>query len=621
MILVKIKSSKREVSAMMSAYSKWQQDKFSSGNTGEGGKLSALAGSSEPSSSKPSTGASSTSADFSAEPINCAIQFVKSRLLDLRSNQDKAESDLKAASVISVSAAPFYNSLGVLAFHKRKFAVSSLYFLKASQENQKLRQSTWPQVLSDSRKCLPESVPDISTDVTYNMGLQMLLLGQFESAVRCFEEVLDRIAAGGSASCSPALLQLRLAEAQLAVYCAKLSEQVNAGVSGFNRSGTSLSGSNSHPQNGSPASASSTSSFHTATTSSSAQYSSANDRNSSISSSSEHSAPSDSGNISSSDLSKKPNELLVEGGWLRVPRLTNLKTDPLLESATQRATTAFLLFERFGKSGVHAPTSSRGTTGIGAVVAAAAHNNSAQFAMLDRSQATPRDYLLRLYVQVLLSWMSLEGENPTKALEWATGARQVHSELETALPGAHTVGTSSALNEGTTSFSTSEKAEFDHYFFLAHIYQAEAELKLGNVSGALAVLEAAPAHLAKYPLIPATNSPYSPAQDISSPTATRSTSAAHSPSAVSSATTGAAGTAAISAVPPKVALICNMAAIWIVKKDLAQAQKLVSQALNQVPHLLPAVALQVYLELAAGNTEVAARLMSDYRVNDLICIR
>lgn len=559
MILLKIKSSKREISAMMSAYSKWQQEKL---NTTSGVESEATA-------PRPSSSSPGPVTDFTAEPINCAIQFVKSRLLDLRSNQDKAESDLKAASVISVSAAPFYNSLGVLAFHKRKFAVSSLYFLKASQENQKLRQSTWPQVLADSRKTLPESVPDISADVTYNMGTQMLLLGQFESAMRCFQEVQDRIAAGGSASCSPALLQLRLAEAQLAVYCAKVSEHAESVL------------------------------IHSSQNSESTE---------SDPSSSDAPAKAKPNNVV-----KTASEVLRDGGWLKMPRISEIKKDPLLEMAIQGATTAFLLFERFGKSGVPAPTSfgSRGAVGIGAIAVAAASNNLAQFALLDRLQLTHRDYLLRVYVQVLLSWMSLESDNLTKALEWATGARQAHSELESAL---HSTGASSALNDGSTSFTTSEKAEFDHYYFLAHLYQAEAELRLGNIAAALSVLEATPAHLAKYPLLPATQLAYSVNNDAAAATSSAKP-------ATSSATLPAAGTAAISIVPPKVALLCNMAAIWIVKKDLAQAQKLVSQALTTVPHLLPAIALQIYLELAAGNTEVAVRLMCDYRIHDLLCIR
>lgn len=566
MILLKIKSSKREISAMMSAYSKWQQEKLNVGSTADGETVV----------SRPSSSSPGSATDFTAEPINCAIHFVKSRLLDLRSNQDKAESDLKSASVISISAAPFYNSLGVLAFHKRKFAVSSLYFLKASQENQKLRQSTWPQVLADSRKSLPESVPDISTDVTYNMGLQMLLLGQFESAMRCFEEVQDRIAAGGSASCSPALLQLRLAEAQLAVYCAKVSEFAESGLT------------------------------HAAQPS-----------ESDASTSSESSTTAKS---TTKSVTKTASEVLREGGWLKLPRISGIKKDPLLESALQCATTAFLLFERFGKSGVPAPTSfgSRGAVGIGAIAAAAAASHSAQFSLLDRAQLTHRDYLLRVYVQVMLAWMSLESDNLTKALEWATGARQAHSELESAL---HSTGASTALNDGTTSFTTSEKAEFDHYYFLAHLYHAEAELRLGNVAGALTVLEATPAHLAKYPLVPATQSPYSPILDASVASSNARPAMTNASSSVSSATLPAAGTAAISIVPPKVALLCNMAAVWIVKKDLAQAQKLVSQALTQVPHLLPAISLQIYLELAAGNTEVAVRLMCDYRVHDLVCVR
>lgn len=638
MILLKIKSSKREVSAMMSAYSKWQQDKLNIGPAGEGVRLNASESpSSETGAPRASTSSPSASADFTAEPINSAIQFVKSRLLDLRSNQDKAEADLKSASVVSISAAPFYNSMGVLAFHKRKFAVSSLYFLKASQENQKLRQSTWSQVLSDSRKKLPESVPDISTDVTYNMGLQMLLLGQFESAMRCFQEVLDRITTGSSSSCSPALVHLRLSEAQLAVYSARMSEQVDcsigAGARASNSPDLNLSSFNSHTSGSLASSTSSgSSSYHTANTSThTTQSSTSGDKTliASSSSSVEPSAPSSDSSVAGKDtsnqVSKTASDILREGGWLKMPRLCGVEQDPLLDSALQNASTAYLLFERFGKSGVSPPTSfgSRGATGINAIVSAvAAQNHTAHFALIDRSQLTPRDFLLRLYTQVLLAWMCLENDNLTKALEWTAGARQSHSELESLHPGVHS--SSSSVGDGGTSFTASEKAEFDHYFFLAHLYQAEAELRLGNITGALTALETAPALLAKYPLLPALHSPYTSVVDpnpaISSATGgSKSSGPTSSPSPSHSIPT--TGTSAVSIVPPKVALLCNMAAVWIVKKDLAQAQKLVSQALTQVPHLLPAVALQVYLELAAGNTEVAVRLMCEYRVHDLLLVR
>ena len=109
-------------------------------------------------------------------------------------------------------------------------------------------------------------------------------------------------------------------------------------------------------------------------------------------------------------------------------------------------------------------------------------------------------------------------------------------------------------------------------------------------------------HLSRFPLLPSTH-PYG-------------NSSAH-PETIYTTGTLALG----AAVPPKLALLCNMAAVYIIKKDTAQAQRLLSQALLQNPNLLPAVALQAYLELAAGNVDIAVRLMCDFRVQDLLCIR
>lgn len=585
MILLRIKSSKREVSAMMSAYSKWQLVKM-------GTNESTISSASD--ASKDASSSSALPSTAIADPINCATQFVKSRLLALRSNPDKSEADLKTAAAISVAPGPFYNDLGVLAFHKRRYAAASLYFLKASQANQKLRQSIWPQVTADSRKHLQASVPNITIDVSYNMGLQMLLLGQYEGAIKSFKEVVDKYMSGGYVNCSPAILLLRLSEAQLALYCSKMTEAVEnmASEDPTKKSGTS---------------------------STSARSDSTEPESSSSSSSS---------NRLEKPIRKSPAQVLREGGLFQFPRMSSVDIDPVLNSAIENANMSFMLLLRFGKSGTAPPASSYGRgVGSGSYAAQQATQN---YALVDHNQLTPRDYLLKIYVQVILAWMSLETENLAKAIEYAAGARQDHAEFESS--GFFSSATASASNLGGngdfSAFTASEKAQFDHYYFLAHLYHAEAELRLGNVQAALAGLEATPTHLSKFPLLAPTHTPLHPL-DTGPPIAPSSIASATSSAAASSSSSSSSSSVpspsatslAPAAVSPKVALLCNMAAVWIVKKDFAQAQKLVMQALTQAPHFLPAVSLQVYLELASGHVEVAVRLMSDNRVSDLLARR
>lgn len=265
--------------------------------------------------------------------------------------------------------------------------------------------------------------------------------------------------------------------------------------------------------------------------------------------------------------------------------------------ASQAANTALLLFERFGRAGTPAPVL-RGPT---------AHKDASNnFTLTDRSHLTARDYLMRVYTHVLLTWISLENGNIVKALEHVGLAIATHTELESSTVTA-------AAN--SQQLSASEKSELDHYFFLAHLYKAEAELRSGNIDAALAGLTAAPIHLAKYPLIPYTH-PYAHRsnKDILAMTNPPQTPQTGSP-------TLSHATVHTGPISSKTALLCNMAAVYLVKKDLAQAQKLLSQVLTQSPNLLPAVALQIYLELCVGNVELAVRLMCDFRVQDLLCIR
>jgi tetratricopeptide (TPR) repeat protein len=574
MILLRMKSSKREGSAMMGAYSKWSSEKL--GLASIDGKVMANAASS--SNTKPEETFTTRPSQSSpvGDPVSCAMQFVKCRLLDLRSNQEKAESDLKDASILSIAAAPFYNNLGVLAFHRRKFAVASLYFLKASQENQKLRQSISSHVSTDSRRHLPESVVDISTDVTYNMGLQMLMLGQFEGALRCFQDVTFKQPAGLLGS-SLAMAHLRLAESRLAVYCSRIAAIASSPLGP--RSSTPPPNSNHSTvplRSASPAAPGSS-------TSSSAPYST-----------------NSNGSASTASKSKSISEIF-RGGFLRLPRIRCTEHDSLLDSAYQAANTALLLFERYGRAGVPPPTC-RLVTGQ--------KDSSTAFALADRSLLTSRDYVLRVYTHVLLGWMALECGNFAKAIENTNSAIHAHSELE-----SNAVGSSVSVQQ----LSNTEKTELDHYFFLAHLYQAEAETRLGNLDGALSALSNAPTHLDKYPLLPSTlpqahKSAPTTAGQMTSHATTYSSSSSSSSSTIT-------GTHAMGSVSPKTALLCNMAAVYIVKKDFAQAQKLLSQALTQFPNLLPAVALQIYLELSVGNVELAVRLMCDFRVQELLCIR
>lgn len=490
--------------------------------------------------------------------IHASMQFVKSRLLDLRSNQDKAETDLKdPPSLMSATPAAFYNNLGVLAFHRHKFAVASLYFLKASQENQKSRQSALSQAVSDSRRHLPDAIGDYATEVTYNMGLQMLLLGQFDGALRCFQDVIDK--PNPATACSPAMAHLRLAEAQLAVYCNKLAAQASSSPS---RPHSPSPLGTPPPTSTSPAPVSPSSSSPAPQTAP---------------------TPASSSTGTVKPPSKTTSELFREGGQFKLQRIRSAELDTLLDGASNSLMTAALLFERYGRSGAPVPT-------------AASRANAQPGPVVDRTQLTSRDILVKLYVNVLLAWACMESGNHVKAKEWCLAGVAAYNELDTP---------SSSPLVSWAQFTTQEKAQFDHYYFLAHLYHAEAELRLGGTDSALAILQDAPAHLAKYPLQPSTHPSGGGLQSTTAP----------KPSDAQK------GTHAMGVVPPKTAVLCNMAAVYIVKKDLVQAQKLISQALTQHPNLLPAVALQIWLELAVGNIEMAARLMCDFRVQDLLCLR
>lgn len=128
------------------------------------------------------------------------------------------------------------------------------------------------------------------------------------------------------------------------------------------------------------------------------------------------------------------------------------------------------------------------------------------------------------------------------------------------------------LQKDKSDFTGSTQAieyQLNHYFFLAQLYLGEAELRIGNVQESLKILSEQPA-----------------ISDINS-------------------------------INPKAILYCNLATVYIMKGDFAQAQQLLSQSLALSPSLSSAKILQVYFELRQGNSEMAVRLLRDYRINEL----
>ncbi|KAJ3091107.1 hypothetical protein HK102_001693 [Quaeritorhiza haematococci] len=91
----------------------------------------------------------------------------------------------------------YYNNLGCLHFHERKYMASALFFSKALQVNQahldymaRESGSSVDGPLGDTSSSLLANLFDVSPVITYNVGLQFLLARKFDIAYRCFKNVV-----------------------------------------------------------------------------------------------------------------------------------------------------------------------------------------------------------------------------------------------------------------------------------------------------------------------------------------------------------------------------------------------------------------------------------------------
>jgi hypothetical protein len=109
----KTKASKRELSTLMAATTAWTNCRLviHAASSGDGSELP-------------------------PHPTQGVVQMLKSRLLDIRRNQNKAEEDMRDdPSVALYHPAAYHNNMGVLMFHRKKFMSALSHFLQASEQN------------------------------------------------------------------------------------------------------------------------------------------------------------------------------------------------------------------------------------------------------------------------------------------------------------------------------------------------------------------------------------------------------------------------------------------------------------------------------------------------------
>jgi hypothetical protein len=79
---------------------------------------------------------SNDGSELPPHPTQGVIQMLKSRLLDIRRNQNKAEEDMRDEPATALyHPAAYQNNMGVLMFHKKKFAAALTHFLQAAEQN------------------------------------------------------------------------------------------------------------------------------------------------------------------------------------------------------------------------------------------------------------------------------------------------------------------------------------------------------------------------------------------------------------------------------------------------------------------------------------------------------
>ncbi|XP_049848631.1 uncharacterized protein LOC126315424 [Schistocerca gregaria] len=144
---------------------------------------------------------------------DCLTLFLKSRLFDLEQNFSRAESELSKVVLNSSNAVPYYNNLGVIACHQKRYAAASIYFHKAFQETQKVSAQTPSK--SHTKPFINQHLIGI---VIYNLGLQMHMLCKYEEAFELFKQSLKF---DSLSSYLRGMTFLRLSEATIQIYLAE----------------------------------------------------------------------------------------------------------------------------------------------------------------------------------------------------------------------------------------------------------------------------------------------------------------------------------------------------------------------------------------------------------------